>query len=99
MAITASALERHRLRQGSYPPTLETLVPDFLARVPVDPINGQPLRYQLAGLAAAKGKDSTSPPYRLYSVGADFKDDGGDASPVPSTLAPTLNNGRDLVWP
>jgi hypothetical protein len=103
LAITAVALERHRLRQGTYPGTLEALVPAFLARVPVDPMNGQPLHYKLlpppAAAANASGRDSTPPAYLLYSVGADFKDDGGDASPVPSTLAPGLNNGKDLVWP
>jgi hypothetical protein len=44
-AVTACALERHRLAHGNYPATLAELVPAFLATVPVDVFTGQPLGY------------------------------------------------------
>jgi hypothetical protein len=44
--ITAVAAERYRRKDGRFPDTLEQLVPDFLPEVPLDPQNGDPLRYQ-----------------------------------------------------
>ncbi len=45
-AITALALERFRLRNGRWPDRLEQLVPDYLPAVPLDPEDGEPLRFQ-----------------------------------------------------
>ncbi len=44
-ARTGLALELYRLRNGAYPRGLEELCPDFLTGVPVDPFDGQPMRY------------------------------------------------------
>ena len=66
-AQTAVAIERYRLSHGDrIPATLAALVPDFLQRVPEDPFNGKPLRYQIR----TNG-------YCVYSVGRDRTDDGG----------------------
>jgi ABC-type transport system involved in multi-copper enzyme maturation permease subunit len=46
-ARIAVALERHRLAQGSFPPTLDPLVPNFLSLIPLDPSIGRPLLYEL----------------------------------------------------
>jgi ABC-type transport system involved in multi-copper enzyme maturation permease subunit len=43
-AATALAAERFRRARGPWPAALEQLVPDFLAMVPTDPIDGKPLR-------------------------------------------------------
>ena len=53
---------------AALPPTLEALVPDYLSRVPADPMSsgGQPFRYAPGG---------TMP--RIYSVGIDGIDNGG----------------------
>lgn len=67
LARTACALERHRLATGAYPETLGELVPALLAAVPIDVVDGQPLRYR-------RDADGT---FLLYSVGLDGKDDGG----------------------
>jgi hypothetical protein len=67
LAALACALERHRLAHGEYPATLDALVPEFIARVPHEVVNGQPLRYQFTD------KDH----FRLYSVGWNQKDEGG----------------------
>lgn len=69
-AITGCALERYRLRNGTYPQTLEALVPDFLAAVPIDPMDGQPIRY---------ARDDNGL-FRLWSVGDDRKDQNGRRS-------------------
>jgi hypothetical protein len=63
----ACALERYRLAEGTYPDRLEALAPRFIANLPHDIINGQPLHYR----RDANGK------FVLYSVGWNEKDDGG----------------------
>jgi hypothetical protein len=68
LAQTAIALERFRAANTNrYPEALTELAPKFLASVPNDPFDGQPLRYQKAGVGG----------YLLHSVGADLKDDNG----------------------
>ncbi|MGA2870031.1 MAG: hypothetical protein ABSF34_12845, partial [Verrucomicrobiota bacterium] len=47
LARVGCALERYRLAHGKYPQTLDTLTPQFIAEVPHDIINGQPLHYRL----------------------------------------------------
>ena len=54
------AIERYRRENGELPSSLEALVPEHLAVVPLDPIDGQPLRYQLA-------KDAVA----VYSIGSE----------------------------
>jgi hypothetical protein len=46
LAVTALGLERFRLNTGRLPETLEELVPDYLEAVPVDPFDGQSVRYE-----------------------------------------------------
>ena len=67
LARVACALERHRLAHGQYPETLDALVPQFIAKLPHDVINGQPLKY----------RRTTDDSFVLYSVGWNVKDDGG----------------------
>lgn len=67
IARCAIAIERHRLaNQGELPARLEDLVPRFLPETPLDPFDGQALRYRR--LEAG---------YRIYSIGINRKDDGG----------------------
>jgi hypothetical protein len=66
-AQVACALERHRLAGGKYPDTLAALVPQFIAKLPHDLINGKPLIYSR--------KDDQN--FLLYSVGWNETDDGG----------------------
>jgi hypothetical protein len=42
----ACALARYRLKTGSFPEKLDVMVPEFIATVPLDPIDGAPMRYQ-----------------------------------------------------
>jgi hypothetical protein len=89
LLVTAIALQRYCLRHGKHPPDLKSLVPEFLAEVPLDRIDGQPLRYQL--------KPDGS--FLLYSIGEDAVDQGGDATPAKRDEKPRNWNGRDWVWP
>jgi hypothetical protein len=72
-ARIACALERFRLANGQLPDTLDTLVPRFIAALPHDMIDGQPLRFRRASDGG----------YVLYSIGWNRVDDGGNA-PVKS---------------
>lgn len=75
------ALELHRMAHGSFPAALGELVPALLPAVPIDPWDGQPLRYE-----------RTETGYRLWAIGKDRKDDGGE--PPASKAA----RKRDELW-
>ena len=70
VVITAIALKRFELRNHRLPATLADMTPDLLKTVPIDFMDGQPLRYR-------PNADGT---FLLYSVGQNGKDDGGDPS-------------------
>jgi hypothetical protein len=84
--IGACALERFFLAQGQYPETLEKLVPAYLDKVPKDPFSGGPMQYR---------RDADKA-YRLYSVGPNCRDDGGNAD-VDKKGVSHPEQG-DLVW-
>jgi hypothetical protein len=63
---TSLAVRRYRLKHGQPPEKLADLIPDFLPAVPIDPFDGQPLRYRV-----------TDDHVLLYSIGRDRADDGG----------------------
>jgi hypothetical protein len=67
LAQVACALERYRLANSHYPETFDALAPQYIASLPHDIINGQPLHYHRTA-----GEN-----YILYSVGWNEKDDGG----------------------
>ncbi|MBE0540797.1 MAG: hypothetical protein IH623_05370 [Verrucomicrobia bacterium] len=66
LATVACALERYRLANDEFPPTLAALVPQFAAKLPHDIITGEPLKYR-----------RTEGGFVLYSVGFNEVDDGG----------------------
>lgn len=86
-AIAACALERFYADHQAYPATLAELVPAYLDRAPTDLIDGAPLRYA----RTADGR------YRLYSVGWDGHDDGGQIALDKSGTKPDDAKG-DWVW-
>lgn len=90
LIITALALERFRRRYGRHPAALAELAPALLPAVPVDWMAGKPLRYRL-------NADGT---FTLWSIGEDFKDDGGDPTSVSSgSRQNPFWERRDVVWP
>jgi hypothetical protein len=79
------ALERYRLAHGEYPESLEVLVPQFIQKLPLDIIGGQPLIYH----RTRDGK------FLLYSIGWNETDDGGQD--VSATSPHDFTKG-DWVW-
>lgn len=65
-AIVMVAVERYRRAHGQWPASLAELVPEFLGGVPVDPYDGQPVRYRRAADTVV-----------VYAVGPNLADDGG----------------------
>jgi ABC-type transport system involved in multi-copper enzyme maturation permease subunit len=65
-AIAAVAAERFRRQQGRWPTSIEEMVPAFLAAVPLDPRDGEPLRMR-------RLEDRIV----IYSIGDDGQDNGG----------------------
>jgi len=93
MTVTAIALKRYQLKHGNYPADLNSLVPEFLPAVPLDPVDGQPLRYR-------RNADGT---FLLYSVGENGVDDGGDPSLEKGVTSSSYYwqnpHALDWVWP
>jgi hypothetical protein len=98
LAVTAIALKRYKLRHGKYPADLNVLVPEFCKQVPVDFMDGRPMRY----------KPTPDGNYLLYSVGEDGEDNGGDSTQIEGERSQPKSfwtggrswlKGRDIVWP
>lgn len=90
MTLCAIALKRYQLKHGKLPTRLDALVPEFVSTVPVDYMDGQPLRYRL----------NAGGSFTLYSMGEDLTDDGGDTSWLPDQAAcRNLWGRKDCVWP
>lgn len=66
-AIIACALERYFAEKQAYPETLASLKRTDGTALPLDPANGEPMKYR----KTADGR------YKLWSVGFDLADDGG----------------------
>jgi hypothetical protein len=98
LMLTALAVHRYRIRQGRFPERLTDLVPTLLPTVPIDYLDGQPMRYEL------RNEDS----FRLWSIGCYDGDNQGDARPHSShgsSVAYGFMGGgawaaaKDWVWP
>ncbi len=78
--MTVLALQRYRQEKGSYPESLEELKQTgYIDVLPADPYSSGPLAYK-----------SAADHFTLYSVGTDFKDNGGTPS--------TDRKGRPQMW-
>jgi len=82
-ALIACALERYHLARGEFPENLHALVPQFLDKIPLDVIGGQPPHYRRAA-------DGT---FALYSTGWSGQDHGGSRGQSPQSME------GDWVWP
>jgi hypothetical protein len=83
--VAAVALKRYHMRHKKYPSSLDELVPEFAPRMPIDWMDGKPLRYRLDG-----------DQFVLWSVGPNGRDDRGASRSKPN-FSWTL--GPDDVWP
>jgi len=65
MAVTIAALKAYYLDIGSHAPSLDVLVPDYIFELPLDPFDGEIIKYSSSNKT-------------VYSVGVDGVDDGGN---------------------
>jgi hypothetical protein len=70
--VAALACERYRLKNGRWPDQLADTTGEFLASEPLDPFDGQPLRYRLHPDGVV-----------IYSIGQDLVDDNGNIRRTP----------------
>jgi hypothetical protein len=87
--ITALRIELYRKKYHKLPDELSDLIPEFAPRVPIDLLNGEPLKYihgkiilllTDARVKYSEGDDLVPVKvngYRIYSVGFNKKDDRG----------------------
>lgn len=87
-ARTACALERFRTIRGTYPRTLDQLLPKFLSAAPSEVYSDAEMKYRL----------ETDGGYLLYSVGFDRKDDGGTSVRPGKTGSVSWREQPDWVW-
>ena len=65
---TLIALKAYSIEHQELPATLSALIPNYLESIPIDPFDGEPIRYSLENRV-------------IYSVGADAVDASGIAPP------------------
>jgi len=80
---TALQIAKYKREHGEYPDRLDTLVPEYLERMPVDLFNGEPLIYRNDGDR-----------FTLYSVGPNFTDDRG----VTNENSQANEDEGDIIW-
>lgn len=86
-AVIACVLEQHRIKNGGYPETLAGVTLSSGKPLPVDLVSGKPMGYQ----KTPDGK------YKLWGVGLDRKDDGGER--IEARVGPTGEGAKgDWVW-
>jgi hypothetical protein len=95
--MISCALERYRIGHGSYPASLDQLVPQYLAKLPNSPITGKPMSYSL-------NSDGT---FLLWCASWELKSLGGKpgehvgegdivwSQPLPKTKRPTADSSKD----
>jgi hypothetical protein len=88
LARVAIALERYRLAHGEFPESLDALAPQFIAQIPHDIINGQPLHY----------RRTDDRQFVLYSVGWNETDDGGVVAFTQGKTPSVDISQGDWVW-
>lgn len=90
-AAIACAVERYYLKRGSYPDTLDALVPEFLKEIPTDPMDLKPMRYRRTDTGS----------FIVWSVGENGIDDGGVSRRKKggSSGKKAATEIPDWVWP
>jgi hypothetical protein len=83
--VAGLAAERYRQATGKWPETLDALAPMYLAKVPLDPFDGKPIRM-------ARFKEGIV----IYSVSYDGVDNGGALPPRASPMNPNTDWGIRL---
>ena len=85
-SVGAVAIARYsRDHANAQPETLEKLIPDYLSAPLIDPFTGEELKYR---------HDAAG--YKVYSVGANRKDDGGEWEPHSDLQFSRRGNPPDI---
>lgn len=79
------ACKIYKNNTGHYPENLEALVPEILAKVPIDPFTGKPLVYKIENGELL-----------IYSLGSNLKDDGGRGTYMITQLV--MEKDDDWAW-
>ncbi|MCJ7638630.1 MAG: hypothetical protein MUO70_01875 [Euryarchaeota archaeon] len=89
-SLTVLAIMRYQKEQGKYPDSLDELVEvNYLDDLPTDPYTDKPLVYK-----------KTDDNFTLYSVGPNFKDDGGQSGKDDKgRVKKWADNGDTVFWP
>ncbi len=89
-ALTMSAIFRYNGDTGRYPQNLNQLVTaGFLRQLPIDSFGDKPMVYR-----------KTDDDFILYSIGPDFKDDGGvSGKDSKGRVRQWRDNGDTVFWP
>jgi len=87
---TIISLHRYKQEKGAFPASLAALIEEgYLAEIPLDPFSDRPLIYK-----------QTENDFILYSVGADFIDNGGQTGRnKKGKFDLWLNQGDAVFWP
>ena len=88
--LTILALQRYRQEKGSYPAKLDELkAGGYLDVLPADPYDDKPLSYRV-----------TNGGFVLYSLGPNFRDDGGQSDyNQEGRPKPWADKGDTVFWP
>ena len=86
-ALVVCGLERYRLAKGSYPESLEFLIPQFAIRLPTDVVSGGSLHYHRIDPQA----------FQLYAIGWNGQDDDGKLVSEGNPPRQILSSG-DWSW-
>lgn len=89
LVIAAIAIRRYQLgHSGQLPQDLQELVPHYLPSVPLDIMDGNPLRYK----RLENG-------FLLYGIGFDGRDNEGKPEASHGAKYRGYLDGKDIVWP
>jgi hypothetical protein len=93
------AIQAYEADHGRPPARLRALVPAYVRELPEDPFTGKSFRYVVGRTPHYWGKVK----WGIYSVGANFRNDNGQATEVASIYqkAPTDRRNRwnpDIIW-
>jgi hypothetical protein len=88
--VAIIALQRYKEDKGQYPDSLNDLIAaGFLKELPIDPWSDKSLIYR-----------KTDAGFTLYSIGRNFKDDGGVmAKDKDGKIQRWADNGDEVFWP
>lgn len=89
--LSPIAMARYRLDHGSWPPDFAALEPGYFHSLPIDPVDGKPLRYDPSSKV-------------IYSIGGNMRDEKGLAKNMGALrdhkeIVIELEPAEPVPWP